>query len=220
MFTEKEEWKKSRGIISDLFHFEVLRGREGVIREVVERRIQGLEREVPNLFKLGSGIGGEVVIRSLFGEDFFEVRFGGNNPFEEIQEILEEMVNETRKVHHILRMVVFGKVSSESRFLTKGQEKLRVRLLGFKEVARRYLLEQKGKYEKKEPVAPFLEAYFKLNDESYHEEIIHQLFLFLFAGEDTTGSLIEKCLAHLAAYPEYQQRILVDLQTSDPYSSK
>jgi cytochrome P450 len=34
--------------------------------------------------------------------------------------------------------------------------------------------------------------------------MIHQLFLFLLAGEDTTGTFIEKSLATLATYPQYQ----------------
>lgn len=50
--------------------------------------------------------------------------------------------------------------------------------------------------------------------------MIHQLFLFLFAGEETTGTLIEKCLATLATYPIYQTKLLEDLSKNNVYSSK
>lgn len=67
---------------------------------------------------------------------------------------------------------------------------------------------------------PFIEAYFKLNDESLFEEIVHQLFFFLFAAEDTTGGAIEMSLALLATYPEYQERILKDVEETSIHSSK
>jgi cytochrome P450 len=47
-------------------------------------------------------------------------------------------------------------------------------------------------------VAPFVEAYLNLNDESYYDEVIQQLIIFLIAGQDTTGQLIETCLYELA----------------------
>jgi hypothetical protein len=34
------------------------------------------------LFKFGCSIGGEVVVKSLFGELFFETKFYGKNPYE------------------------------------------------------------------------------------------------------------------------------------------
>lgn len=79
---------------------------------------------------------------------------------------------------------------------------------------------EKKRYKNKESVAPFLEAYFKLDDDTYLEEIIHQLFLFLIAGEDTTGALIEVSLALLAIHPEYQDKILSDVKQNGIHTSK
>lgn len=50
-----------------------------------------------------------------------------------------------------------------------------------------------------------------LNDESYYDEVIQHLIIFLIAGQDTTGSLIEMCLYYLAELPQYQTSILDSL---------
>lgn len=44
--------------------------------------------------------------------------------------------------------------------------------------------------------------------------------MFLIAGEDTTGALIEVCLALLAIHPEYQNKILADVKENGIHSSK
>jgi cytochrome P450 len=81
IYSEGNTWKKSRAIISNLFHFEMLRSREGIMYEMVERFTQGLhEKKEIDLFKLGCTIGGEIVVESLFGKDFNKVRFGKNTP--------------------------------------------------------------------------------------------------------------------------------------------
>lgn len=75
--------KKSRGIISNVFHFEMLKNRETIIYDTVERLTQKLdERKEVNLFKLGCSIAGEIVMESLFGKDFAEIRFGKHTPLE------------------------------------------------------------------------------------------------------------------------------------------
>ena len=51
----------------------------------------------------------------------------------------------------------------------------------------------------------------KENDDSFNEEIQQQILSFMIAGTDTTGALIQSAISHLAAYPEYQERILKDL---------
>lgn len=54
------------------------------MEKVIEKGIKGLDGTSPNLFILGREIGGEIVVLSLFGEEFFNIRFGKNNPYLEI----------------------------------------------------------------------------------------------------------------------------------------
>jgi cytochrome P450 len=42
VFSEGETWKKSRSILSNLFHFEMLRSREAIMHKVVEENIKDL----------------------------------------------------------------------------------------------------------------------------------------------------------------------------------
>lgn len=93
IFAEGDEWKKSRGIISNLFHFEMLRNRESIMHDVVDRLTGDLhtKKEV-DLFKLGCTMAGEIVIESLFGKDFMDIRFGQNTPLEETRGLFLELV--------------------------------------------------------------------------------------------------------------------------------
>lgn len=84
-------------------------------------------------------------------------------------------------------------------------------MLNVKKVGHEFLQQQKQKQRKGEPIAPFIEAYLNLNEESYYDEVIQQLIIFLIAGQETTGQLIEVCLYQLAERPEYQDAILKSL---------
>ena len=66
--------------------------------------------------------------------------------------------------------------------------------MNVKKVSHEFLQQQKEKQKKGENISPFIEAYLNLNDESYYDEVIQQLIIFLFAGQDSTGQLIEVCL--------------------------
>ena len=213
IFTDGSDWKKSRGIISGLFHFEMLKNREGIMHEVVDRFTRDLhERKEVNLFKLGCTIGGEVVVESLFGKDFTEVRFGKNTPLEEIQLLITELLAETFSPAFIFRSVVFGRLMFSSKFLIPSQTRVKERLINLKKMGSEYLQLQKEKLKKGEPIAPFVEVFLNLNDESYYDEVIQHLIIFLIAGQDTTGSLIEMCLYYLAEFPEHQAEILKALE--------
>lgn len=81
-------------------------------------------------------------------------------------------------------------------------------------------MSEKKKYDAGESVPEFLKVYFDLNQPDYFEETVQQLFLFLIAGEDTTGALISWCLLCLALHPEYQKSILEDVKKSGVHASK
>lgn len=68
VLSEGEVWKKSRAIMSSLFHFEMLKERETIMKDVVEREIKNLENQKVDLFKFGCTIGGDIVIESLLGK--------------------------------------------------------------------------------------------------------------------------------------------------------
>jgi cytochrome P450 len=68
VFSEGEVWKKSRSIMSGLFHFDMLKERETIMSDVVAREIKDLSNQKVDLFKLGCTIGGDIVIESLLGK--------------------------------------------------------------------------------------------------------------------------------------------------------
>jgi len=79
--SEGDVWKKSRAIMSNLFHFDMLRKNETIMYNVTAKCIEGLhEKEKVDLFKLGRLIAGDIVVESLFGKDFTSVRIGENVP--------------------------------------------------------------------------------------------------------------------------------------------
>lgn len=173
IFAEGDMWKKSRGIISNLFHFEMLKNRETIMHQTVERLTEKLDkRQEVNLFKLGCTIAGEIVIESLFGKDFTDIRFGDSTPLEEIQTLIFDLIKETTNPAYILRFVIFGKLDIHSKYLLPSQRKVLDRLLKVKKVGYQYLQLQKEKQKKGEPIPPFIEAFLNLNDESYYDEVI------------------------------------------------
>ena len=184
-------------------------------------KIKDLDKEKPELFRLGCCIGGEIVVKTLFGENFFQLKFGNNNPYEEIMGLSSDLFAHTRNWQYALRTTIFGRVQSGSRFLSASQKKVLARLMTFKETCMDFLLKEKQRYiSKSGNVAPFLQAYFDLKDDSYFDEVVQQLFLFLLAGEDTTGSLIEMCLAMLSIHPQYQLKVLEDVKANGMHNSK
>jgi cytochrome P450 len=92
IFSEGEIWKKSRSIISNMFHFEMLHNREVIMHSVVDEYTKDLAGQEPDLFQLGCKIGGNIVIESLLGKEFTEIRFGNNTPLEEIQLLIKELI--------------------------------------------------------------------------------------------------------------------------------
>lgn len=166
----------------------MLKNREEIMHRTTLRLIEDLDKEEKvDLFKLGCNIGGEIVIESLFGKEFTEVRFGSNTPLEEIQLLITNLINESVRPSFILRTVLFEPINMSSNFLTSSQTQVKNQLLNIKRVGLEYIQKQKEKQRKGELIAPFIEAYLNLNDESYYDEIVQQLIIFLLAGQDTTG---------------------------------
>ena len=139
------------------------------MEKVVEEKTRGLEEGVEDLFRFGRSIGGEIVVKSLFGEEFFDIRINGKNPYEEIHEILYTILDESFSLTNLLRYSFQHSVATkDSWFLTATQKKLLARIISFKNTAREFLEREKRRYDNKEEIPPFIEAYFKLNDsESY-----------------------------------------------------
>jgi cytochrome P450 len=80
LFSDGITWKNSRTVLSNLFHFGMLKDREGTMREVVMRHIQDLDKRDVDLLKMGCTIGGETVMDTLCGQEFSQIRFGKNTP--------------------------------------------------------------------------------------------------------------------------------------------
>ena len=106
---------------------------------------------------------------------------------EETQLFINALNSESLQPLYLLRVLLFGRVKIDSKWLTKRQAQLRDQLLRIKSVGADYIHDQQKKKERGEAIPDFIEAYLKLNDDSYIDEIIQQLVIFLVAGQDTTG---------------------------------
>ena len=183
-----DAWKKSRTIMSNLFHFDILKKNESIMYDVVGASIQNLhDKDEVDLFKLGRTIGGEVVIESLLGKDFTKMRIGENIPADEIQQLLGDLYTETINPLCVIRHALFGLIEMDSKYLLPSQKVVRDRMNNVKNVGVKYLQQQKEKQKKGEPISAFVEAYLNLNDESCYDDVVQQLITFLIAGMDTTG---------------------------------
>lgn len=88
------------------------------MEEVVLKKVKDLDLEKPNLFKLGCSIGGEIVLKSLFGQGYYDVDFDGRNPYEEINELMTELINTSRGYMNMLRVIFGIKLTKDSKIMT------------------------------------------------------------------------------------------------------
>lgn len=79
------------------------------------------------------------MVKSLFGEEFFNIRINGKNPYEEIHEILYTILDETFSLGNLLRISFNTFATKDSWFLTLSQKKLLTRIINFKKTAREFL---------------------------------------------------------------------------------
>lgn len=132
------------------------------MQSVVDRCIDGLDKmDKVDLFKLGCTIGGDIVIESLLGTEFNQIRFGSNTPLEEMQQLITELIFATFNPLYVLRNFLFGPINSKSPFLIESQKAVLRRLLNIKKIGHEFLVKQRDLYGKNEPISPFIEAYLK-----------------------------------------------------------
>lgn len=72
------------------------------------------------------------MLKSLFGEDFYDVDFDGKNPYEEINEVMSQLVLTSRGVAHTLRIAMGQRATRDSKYLTEREKKILKRLIVFK----------------------------------------------------------------------------------------
>lgn len=53
-----------------------------MMKSVICSKTANLNNSQPHLLKLGCSISGEIVIKSLFGDQFYNIRFDGRTPYE------------------------------------------------------------------------------------------------------------------------------------------
>ena len=139
LFSKEIAWKKSRAILSNLFHFDVLKSREGIMNKVVDQATRDLEKSSVNLFDLGLEISGEITLQSFLGENFAQIRFGGKRVLGEIREIIDLLVEHSIQPWWIVRLGVTGMDSPPDWLLRKAEINLRERILRFKTLTREFL---------------------------------------------------------------------------------
>ena len=89
------------------------------MEDAINKNITNLDKEKSNVLKLGCSISGEIVVKSLFGEDFYNLDFNGKTPYEEVNELMSTLILTSRKLPNIVRTILGFKATRHSKLLTK-----------------------------------------------------------------------------------------------------
>ncbi|KAL4489807.1 hypothetical protein ABPG72_022447 [Tetrahymena utriculariae] len=175
IFSEGEQWKKQRKMISDSFHFDSLKSRFQVIAQVTKETIDSLSKYVGkddfplfdemmkhsgncliydfNFFQFSTKLQkqiGEIGIRVFFGPDFGQHQIDGKNISEELKEIVDQtIIYSYTSIFFQLKRIFLGD-DLAMKFLTAKEKKLLNRSEKVNQIAMEQI-EKKIKYYKSNP---------------------------------------------------------------------
>lgn len=95
--------------------------------------------------------------------------FDGRNPYEEINELMLNLLTASRGLVNMLRIVCGIKLNKDSKYMTDREKKCLKRLINFKEKSKEYLRLENEKYKNGQEVTQFMKAYFDLNQPNVYE---------------------------------------------------
>nr|ABY59973.1 cytochrome P450 monooxygenase CYP5008A2 [Tetrahymena thermophila] len=230
--SEGKIWARQRSLLSNTFHFNALKDRVPVIKEITKEYLQKLDSykdsAVPIIEEL-QNITSEVIIQTFFGENLRDKKVNDLQPSVEISKIiLEGFKYKANSFPYFLKLMVFGQEKAFRVLNTQFEKDFIKRVENFnqfiEEIIEIRLNQLQNTYETSQVDENFLNLYLleyikqqkalKENSKQFADyeliskrEIAHQFSTFFFAGMDTTANQTGICLWLLAKYPEIQKRV-------------
>ena len=212
IFTEGNEWKKQRKVISSMFHYEIIKSNIPTMVETTREFFDAMEKiSLKNVKILDEyqKITGEIVGRIFFGKMLNKYSFESKPLTLALAELMVEISTQSRTN---LKFILGDSLYNLFPIIVKLQDKVN----RFREVCtgiindrKREIQNKEGKIsnsitKKKDLLDLLLETQEKGNENAFSdEEIIDQFITFFMAGTDTTGHLATIATYNLYEHPQY-----------------
>merc|ERR1712232_465049 len=206
-----ETWKRQRRLLTPLFHFQKLKQMPDIMNQRIEHLCEKLEG-----FK-----GKEVLAVDLFGEMTLEVVidcvFGGKRHLDaEAMEPLWKSVNVAVNNYFIGDLILGSTLNTITPF--PWNFKIKSCMKQIRAMVKRAIDLKREELKNGEQDSDLLASLIQVKDETTGEGIPESLIIdesltFLFAGHDTTSSLLSWCMSLLAHHPEVVSKIREEIST-------
>jgi len=206
-----ETWKRQRRLLTPLFHFQKLKQMPDIMNQRIEHLCEKLEG-----FK-----GKEVLAVDLFGEMTLEVVidcvFGGKRYLDaEAMEPLWKSVNVAVNNYFIGDLILGSTLNTITPF--PWNFKIKSCMKQIRAMVKRAIDLKREELKNGEQDSDLLASLIQVKDETTGEGIPESLIIdesltFLFAGHDTTSSLLSWCMSLLAHHPEVVSKIREEIST-------
>lgn len=215
LFSEHEQWKSRRKIISKAFNFEFIRSLSPVIvttsASVFQEIISKGDLDSINIMNMFQEITGRTFVNSFFGEDMSQMHFEGENMTSALNTIIMKHGIQGFQMFSF----IFGQLARKYH-ITQEQKDLHQKKLRFKEKIGSLIKAKHDLYLKKElPQNNLLSILFDETPEmtqSALENLIHEYITLYFAGTDTTGHLLAHMVMMILKNPETKAKLLDEIE--------
>lgn len=215
LFSEHEEWKKRRRIISKAFNFEFVKSlgpfvvstSNNVFQEIIDQN----KLEAVNIMNLFQEITGRSFVTSFFGEEMSGMKFEGENMTTALNNLLNKHIIQGYQMFSF----IFGGEFARKLRITQSQMDLHQKNLRFKEAIGILIKAKHDLYMKKElPKNNLLSMFFEQNPDlnSQLQDLIHEYITLYVAGTDTTGHLVAHMVLMILNNPETKIKLLEEIE--------
>ena len=216
LFSEHEQWKNRRKIISKAFNFDFIRSLGPVIvttsSAVFQEVITKGDLNSVNIMKVFQEITGRTFVDSFFGEDMSQMQFEGENMTSALNNILLKHAIQGFQMFSF----IFGSLFARKHQFTQEQKDLHQKKLRFKEKIGCLIKSKHNLYLKKElPQNNLLSILFDETPEmtqSALEDLIHEYITLYMTGTDTTGHLLAHMVLMILNHPETKAKLLDEIE--------
>ncbi|KAL4481932.1 hypothetical protein ABPG74_008021 [Tetrahymena malaccensis] len=230
--SEDKIWARQRSFLSSTFHFNALKDRVPIIKDITKEFLQNLPSDgnTPvSIIEELQNITSEVIIQTFFGENLRGLKVNGLQPSVEISKIiLDGFKYKSNSFLYFLKLMIFGQEKAFSVLNTKYEKSFIKRVENYnqfiEEIIEKRISQLQNTSESNQISENFLNLYLleylkqqqALKEKSKQfadyeliskREIAHQFSTFFFAGMDTTANQTGICLWILAKYPDIQKKV-------------
>lgn len=222
VLAEGEKWKRNRRIVSKIFNFEFIISNINVITNTTDRVFENIkDLEDVNLMNELQKITGNVILRSLLGDDFFEMKYNGLPAPIALATINSKVAGRTLELLSLFlgkRLLKFYDSGFKSDVETQKDFKLNF----MKSYIEKKYEDYHKKLEKNPNYQPqnFLETNFNLVDKKEENltlnEVSSNITILFTTGTDTTGHLLAHAIVYLSKHKHIYENLIKEIENIDP----